>query len=189
MLVLALALAGCAVVPQAPPQAGREGAASALERWSAVGRILIRTPEDSWHATLDWRQAGERYHIRLTAPLGQGAVELDGGPSGVRLRTTGEGGTRHARDPETLLLDTLGWRIPVSGLRYWILGLADPGAAIDHLRRDAAGRLETLEQSGWSVRFPRYDVATRPVLPAKVYLEHPRFSVRIVVTRWAVGAA
>lgn len=191
-LVLALALGGCAGTPSNPldgaPGQARDAAAFTLAQWSAVGRILLRTPEESWHATLDWRQTGDNYHIRLTAPLGQGTVELDGGPWGVSLRTRDDEAPRHARDPETLLLDTLGWRVPVAGLRYWILGLPDPRAAIDHARRDAAGRLETLGQSGWSVRYPRYDTATRPVLPAKVYLEHPRFTVRIVVTRWVPGA-
>ena len=60
-----------------------------------------------------------------------------------------------ARIPILLLEQTLGLRLPVTGLRYWVRGLPAPGPTA-LLQTDAAGRLTRLEQNGWVIEYPSY---------------------------------
>jgi outer membrane lipoprotein LolB len=195
--VLAALVAACAAVPPAPPtpvanpeRAWRERQArlAGLDHWMAVGRLAIRVPNEAATLSLYWEQLGGAYQIRLNAPLGQGAVEITGHTGQVTLRTSGEQGPWTAASPEALLRERLGWSVPLDGLRYWILGVAEPGYPVEGLTLDAAGRAERLHQLGWEVRYADYRSFGPYDLPTRVSLENARVSARIVVHRWDIPA-
>ncbi|MCP4040618.1 MAG: outer membrane lipoprotein LolB [Gammaproteobacteria bacterium] len=188
---LALLIAGCADLPffQSPePQPQRvwsehSAALAEVSNWSVTGRISIRTEGDAWNATLLWQQRDDAYRIRLVAPLGQGTVQISGDENGVTLRTA-ENKVYTAKDAETLMLDTLGWNVPVRGLRYWMLGLDEPGVAAKTKKFGQNGLLSRLHQTGWEINFLRYELVQGLELPTKLFLENRQLAVRIVVTRW-----
>lgn len=156
-----------------------------LKSWTAVGKLSIRSEDDAWVAALNWRQDGDAYRIRLGGPLGQGGLELIGDSSGVTLKTADKK-TYTADDPEQLLFETVGWRIPLSGLRYWILGRTEPQVPVDAIHINTAGRVLMVEQSGWQVRYLRYNDFERMILPTKASLETDRLSAKVLVTRWTL---
>lgn len=186
--LFAVALSACATFPPArspDPQAAwqaRHISLARLSTWTVTGRVLIKAEERSWNATLFWVQRDGAYRIRLIAPLGQGTVQLSGGDGGVVLRTSNNQ-VFTAQDPQTLMLDTLGWSVPVDGLRYWMRGLDDPRTPAV-VRLDARGRPETLEQAGWVIDYQRYADGAPPELPTKLALANQALSVRILVSRW-----
>lgn len=189
--VLAATLAGCAATPALPPE--RAATAGALEQarrqslmslhnWALTGRIAVHNENENWNATLRWTQQQDAYTLRLLGPLGQGAVQLEGDAGGVVMRLA-DGQSFKAQDAEALLRERAGWNMPVSGLRYWVLGLPDPrseaGKAVDE-----AGRPLWLEQSGWRVEFSRYAPVNGVDLPHKLALNNPHLQVRLVIDRW-----
>jgi len=186
--LLALSLVACATAPPTPPAADPERAwrihstaLENLERWQLTGRLGIVTEEEGWHARLDWKQEADRYRIRITGPLGQGSVQLEGTPKQVLLRTADA--ETVAADPERLLWQELGWRVPVSFLRYWVLGLPAPDAPAQR-QLNAEGRLERLQQSGWEISFLDYRESNGMVLPGKVFAHNQQARVRLVVGDW-----
>ncbi len=172
-------LASCAPLPERP--AGR-WTAPEWSTWSLAGRLALRAGERGGTANLYWRQEGAAYFIRLNGPFGQGGVEISGGPTGVVLRQAG-GGEYRAGDPETLLLQATGWRLPLSGLRYWIFGRPEPGLAVE-LQRDEAGRPTRLDQAGWTIRFEKYRSFGGAELPARIRLERADVRLKLVIDRW-----
>lgn len=191
VLPLAALLAACAPMPPTPPLGAdleaawraRRSDLADLSHWTATGRILIRTEDEAWSATLQWVQQGESYRIRLIGPLGQGTVQVSGDARGVTLRTSD--GIHRAASPRALMSDTLGWWVPVGGLRYWMTGLDDPqGPAAVVSRLDPFGRPESLDQAGWAIEFQRYASDQPLALPTKLSLQGERLSVRVVVKRW-----
>lgn len=156
-----------------------------LKSWTAIGKLSIRSEDDAWVAALNWRQDGDAYRIRLGGPLGQGGLELVGDASSVTLKTA-DNKTYTADDPEQLLYETVGWRIPLSGLRYWILGRTEPRVRVDSIQINKAGRVLMVEQSGWQVRYLRYNDFERLVLPTKAALETEHLSAKVLVTRWTL---
>lgn len=186
---LVLLLGGCSVVPERDGGTpAYPGTLAELTAWTATGRIHIQADDESWQATLVWRQEEDAYRIRLIAPLGQGTLELRGDATGVVLRTA-DGDAHAARDPEALMLDTLGWRVPVEGMAHWMVGRADPGREIETRVADEAGRLVELRQAGWHILYRDYHQEADIALPRRLKLETERFALLIVVTRWEPGRA
>ena len=75
----------------------------------------------------------------------------------------------------------------MTGLRYWIRGLPAPAASKAEARRDESGRLSQLTQSGWTIKYDRYQLVNGVSLPGKLQLLHDDISVRIVVDKWELG--
>lgn len=194
LLVVLTTLAGCATAPPRPESSATPGRSDAhlaaeqerraLADWTLTGRVAVIHHEESWHATLHWKQRGERYHIRLIAPLGQGSIALRGLPGAVVME--GDDASFMAADPETLLERHLGWRIPVTGLRYWIRGLVDPVVDGTPLYADD-GLPRRLDQSGWRIDFRRWGESGEVSLPEKVFMEAEGLKVRVVIDRWQLN--
>ena len=163
-------------------------AAAAVTRWQLTGRIGFAAENRGYHATLRWRQQDGRYNLRLVGPLGQGALLLDGDAHGVVLRT-GRGERVAAKDAGALLARYVGIAAPVASLRYWVRGLPAPDAP--HRRvLDAQGRLQRLEQGGWTVDYLVYHAAggapgqVLPALPARMHLTHDVWQLRVFASAW-----
>nr|VFJ76386.1 MAG: outer membrane lipoprotein LolB [Candidatus Kentron sp. FM]VFK14692.1 MAG: outer membrane lipoprotein LolB [Candidatus Kentron sp. FM] len=156
-----------------------------IRDWSVRGRIAIEAEKEAWNVGVHWHQQGNEYRIRFHGPLASGSAEIVGGPGMVTLRTTDQ---RHfsAPDPESLLSDMMGWSIPVSGLRYWVLGRPDPKLPIEQLRVDAENRLRSLEQSGWRIRYIDYRDIDDFQLPVWLTLENERLAARIRISAWTL---
>lgn len=189
-LALTAWLAGCAAPPATTP-AGQNAAWTArqpelarLTRWQAVGRIGVINGQDGWHASFQWAQRDAEYRIDLIGPLGQGRVLVRGDGRDVNVQTQ-DGQHWTAPDPDALLEQTLGVRLPVNGLRYWIRGLPEPGGSTAP-QVDAGGRLIRLEQNGWVIEYPAYTPtsALNLDLPERIVARREDLSVKLVIERW-----
>lgn len=183
-----LTLAGCSTVPPRPQPADSQLAwqqhqqrLAALHNWRITGRLGIQTGHEGWHASLDWQQHNNDYTIRITAPLGQGSLLLQGDATNVLLQTS-EGETVSAEDPGLLLYQEFGWKVPVASLRYWVLGLPAPGEAVTAL--DEYGRLSHLQQAGWEIEFLDYETQQGVELPGRVFVSNHQAKVRLVINAW-----
>lgn len=182
-------LVGCAVAPSMSPEAtkawtARQSALLNLIQWQATGRIGVVNGQEGWHAGFQWTQQDSGYRIELIGPLGQGRVRVEGDAREVRIQTA-DGQTQTAPDPDILLEQAVGARLPVQGLRYWIRGLPEPGAA-PTLQTDAKGRLIRLEQNGWIIEYPAYGYAAplRLELPERIIARRQDLSVKLVIEEW-----
>lgn len=183
-----LLLAGCSITPPRPQPLDNQQAwqqhrqkLATLHDWRLSGRLGIQTGHEGWHLSLDWQQHNGDYTIRITAPLGQGSLLLKGDAAGVILETS-DGESVSAQDPTLLLYQQLGWKVPVASLRYWVLGLPAPGAAVETV--DEYGRLSHLQQSGWEIEFLDYEIQQGVELPGRVFINNHQAKVRLVIGEW-----
>lgn len=183
-------LAACETTPEVaavddPEQAFAERLVrlAAIESWSAIGKLGIKSDKDSWSAGIQWHQSRDVYGIRLTDPLGQGLMELQGEPGLVELRTSDDRIYR-AATAEELMQRHAGWQVPLTGLRHWILGRPDPEAPVLALELDPGGRPAEIRQLGWLIRFERYDDFDGIALPTKLSMENPRVRGKLIVRSW-----
>ncbi len=193
LLAVVLLLGGCETLPEEVAPAvvddrqaafeARQKALGTLVDWNAVGKLGLKTEQDSWSATVRWTQAGGAYEIHLSGPLGQSAMRMKGDEQKVTLRTS-EPRTYTARDAEALMEKTIGWRLPVSGLRYWLMGTVEPGKPYQRLILDEGGRPLALEQSGWSVRYDGYTLSKTMAMPVRVALNNKDIRARVIIRRW-----
>lgn len=192
LLALALILAGCTATPPARPASAvawpeRRQQLQLLDQWMLAGRVAVSQGGEGWSAALDWHQARGASTIDVRGPFGAGAaritIEAD--------RATFDDGSGAAVFTENFEADLgarLGVRLPVRALRYWLLGVPDPGsAAVEHPGPD--GRLAALEQDGWRVEFTRYAATRLGDLPGRIAAASEGVRLRLVVEDWRSDAA
>ena len=184
--MLAWTLAGCQTVPVAPAPAVawsvRRPALQNLDRFGFNGRVAVAVSGQGFNAGLRWGQSGELTRLTLSGPLGAGGVEVTarGGDLDVVTSRGKRLGNAAARAE---LEDRLGFEPPIASLRYWVLGVPDPGApAAVHL--DSEQRLADLTQDGWQIIYGAYMPVGAEWLPRLVTLRHGQVRVRMVVDEW-----
>ncbi len=188
-LLLTLLIVGCSQTPPrpqpdtAPEQSWqlRQHQLKKLSHWQLSGRLAVLKEHEAWHMSLEWLQHSDRYSLNIIAPLGQGSMRLHGDAVEVML-ITDEGETLNASDPDQLLYQQLGWRVPVSALRYWVLGLPAPGE--HHPTLDEYGRLSHLQQAGWEIEFIDYLPRQGTELPRKVFVSNHSAKVKLLISDW-----
>lgn len=188
-LLILLTLAGCSTTPpiappEMPPQQSwqlRQERLKAFTHWQLSGRLAVQSEGEAWNMHLQWQQRQEEYSLNISAPLGMGSMQMHGNARQVEL-ITDEGESVSGISPDLLLYQQLGWKVPVSALRYWVLGLPAPGEFLPTL--DQYGRLSQLQQSGWQIRFIDYQPQLGTELPRKVFIENHRAKVRLVISDW-----
>jgi outer membrane lipoprotein LolB len=177
----------CATSPSAQfltnsPWQTRKAALNTLQTWQIAGRVSVTSEQDGWHATLNWVQQGPAYTMDLIGPLGQGRLRISSDGETVYLRTS-DGKVFYATDPDQLVEKTLGIRLPVNGLVYWVRGLPDPLQA-SVLAGDPQGRLTRLEQNGWIINYLRYDQQGQWELPTRIRAHQDEWTVQMVIKNW-----
>jgi outer membrane lipoprotein LolB len=186
--MVVLLLAGCASVPAPPPDAtdwpARRLELQALSNWQLQGRIAVATATDGFSGGFDWQQAGARAEIQVRAPLGGTALRLV--LDGDRFEMMdGHGTVVTGAVAGQQLEEVLGAPLPVAELRYWLVGVPAPGA----IEREVAGpdgRLVQLAQSGWEVRYDRYQAVGARWLPARLELVTTGARLRVVAGHWRI---
>jgi outer membrane lipoprotein LolB len=194
LLLLLLALSsvfqGCRTPPERLPDGASQLAweqriarLSGWAHWAFNGRVAIRHGDEGWQSGLNWRQDGDYFEIQVLDPLGRKVADIRGDSRGVHL-TTSRGGNAQAADPESLMRQVLGWSLPLSGMRYWVLGVPDPGSGENSLQLDQAGRLVHLAQGGWDVSYRRYSPVSPLDMPARMTFSNRDLDIKLIVSDW-----
>jgi outer membrane lipoprotein LolB len=195
LAVALLALAGCAQAPSLPTPVETAQESSwenhradvlALDRWSFDGRVAVQRGDQGWNAGLRWRQYGDEFELRITAPLGRGTFRLAGDSDQVEL-TDPKGGIYRARDVEALMDQHLNWYLPLSGARYWVVGAPSRTSPVESIRTDQQGLLKDLTQAGWRISVLRYLTENELELPGKLFMSYGDVQVRMVIAAWKIG--
>jgi outer membrane lipoprotein LolB len=183
LLACCAALAACVTTHPALAPAPWEQRLAALQHanaWQLDGRAAVAVGTQGWQASLNWRQHGAATELHLAGPLGVGALVLKATPEGVSLN-----GAPPSDAVRAQLQDRLGFELPLDDLRYWLLGIPDPGTAFA-MARNAQDRAQQLTQAGWTVDYDRYLPVNGDLLPARVVLSREGVRVRIAVDHWAM---
>ena len=152
LLVLCGALGGCAASGAgalSPNQVAAYRDSIAFDGRIAVNYQKNGAPE-SITAPFTWRQSAQQIDVSLSSPTGQTMAKISITPSSATLIQT-DGVPRTAANIDSLTRQTLGWALPVSGLREWLQGYAIGADG----KRFAASPTnnEVITRDGWHLQF------------------------------------
>lgn len=181
-VLAALTLAGCAVAPRAP-ESGAIPDPGSLRQWTASGRMAIAAGTDGGSGSFTWMQDDAETRLDLRGPLGTGAVRLVVTPGSLSL-ADGAGQTLDAEAARAELRSRLGADLPWNQLRYWMLGLADPGEAAIVREADSTP-WRVIEQSGWRLAYQSFATVQGVNLPERFSAERESVRVRVIVDVWS----
>lgn len=157
-----------------------------MDSWELRGRVNVRYDNESHTPRINWLQQNVEYHIRLWGTLNVGSTLIVGRPGYVTLESGGE--TRNANSPEELILQQLGYELPVSQLNYWIKGLPSPDSTAQ-LSFNELNQLTTIEQANWTINLSDMRQYGQLSLPRRVELTRPRNDIRLrfIGLNWTTG--
>ncbi|MBT5559972.1 MAG: outer membrane lipoprotein LolB [Proteobacteria bacterium] len=157
----------------------------AMDAWEMRGRIAVRFDDVGETGNINWNKSIPEQSIRISGPLGVGAVLLTVDALGAEI--TDQKGNKHfAASAQELLFDATGWILPVENLSYWLQALPGPDGAIEY-RVDDNNRLVELRQAGWHIEFGEYKEFNGHQLPAKLTAREgglDKTRVRLVINSW-----
>lgn len=175
-----LLFAGCASLPT-PSLPEREQVGNfALEARFALRAQIPGQPMQSAGGRLSWEHRGDSDRLLISNPLGYGLARIEMTPARSRLESA-DGQIRESGDPDALIEEVTGQRLPIRRLPAWLLGRAAPGAQIGH---DPLARPSSLREAGWQIDYA-YDDDAPGALPARLTLNRDgEIELRLRIEEW-----
>jgi outer membrane lipoprotein LolB len=181
----ALLLAACAT-PPANTNATQVGAYQ--DTLDLSGRLSVNYQKDEQPAVLTgkftWTQKPGRIDVALLSPLDQTVAMITVTPQSATL-VQSDKQPRVARDINTLTAETLGWPLPVDGLRDWLQGYAKSADGQHFAASPARNKVTTAD--GWNLTFVDWDESGARPQPRRIVADRKasavsgELSIRIVV--------
>jgi len=151
-----------------------------LRFWQMSGKLSVKGNERPTGAQMLWNQRGNVSTLDLSGPVGVGSVSLQIAPNASVLKR-GNGKTVHASTPEELIERVIGWPMPASLLRWWVVGVPDQGQL---LSIDPEGRPEQFQYAEWTVSYAQYiDIDGLP-LPTEMLITDGHLRLKLTRARW-----
>jgi outer membrane lipoprotein LolB len=122
------------------------------------GRLSVQyqlnDKDESVHGSFTWQQTAQRTAITLLSPLGQIIAKIDVTPESATLTQSGRD-ARTAPDVDELAAQSLGWPLPVSGLRTWLQGFAIDANGQKFVATPTNSKVTT--RDGWQINYVTWD--------------------------------
>lgn len=198
-IALPLLLAACASFVPPSSQHETQGARPVVparpfhDALDLSGRLSVHYQRDNrdeaLHGSFVWNQTTSQTTVTLLSPLGQTMAVITVTPTGATLARGGQP-ARSAADVDALTEQTLGWPLPVAGLRNWLQGFALDHAGKQVVATLQASHIRTLD--GWQIQYENW--AEEESLPTQLRpkrIDLARYtqqagdvSIRIVIDTW-----
>lgn len=178
LIVLAM-INGCATSNIVPLQT--RPLQAELAPFAFNGRVATLHDGERSSAGVRWTHRGMEDEILLLAPLGQTVARIHGDAQGVTLEASGR--LYSAQDAESLTEDVLGWHLPMSGMRYWVMALPAAGSQAE-IEHDSLGQVSVMHQDGWEIRYLRYASTAPDSLPLRLALQRDGMEIKLFIDEW-----
>ena len=179
-ILLVLLLSACASSKM--PQETRVPQAELLP-FAFNGRVTTFHDGKRSSAGLRWTHRGIDDEILLLAPFGQTVARIHSDKQGVSLEASGK--YYFAQDAESLTEEVLGWHLPMSGMRYWVLALPAAGSQVE-IEHDSLGKVTVLRQDGWEIHYLSYASEAADSLPLRLTLQRDAVEIKLFIDEWEV---
>jgi outer membrane lipoprotein LolB len=187
--LLLLLLAACTTTdqqrePTATNWKAHKAQLAGLERWTASGKLAVRTANAAESASLVWHQQGTDTELLLSGPLGVGATSIHSDGQQLDIRRGDEHRTLDISSPDAIVLNT-GWDLPLRALTHWLKGLPSPESSVQELKLNPqTGLLQTLRQDDWEIRYEKYGQFQGFTLPTRLQIKRDASAAKVVIAQW-----
>ncbi len=186
---VAVALAGCATPTHGPSTSNATPELSTQTVRAYHGRFSVRYVDQNGqtrnaYGNFDWQQQGDTVTLQLLNPLGQTLAIVTSSPSSAMLELPN-------RQPVTadnvgeLMRHSLGFALPVEGLRYWIASSPAPNShAKTIVDPEQTSHLREIDQEGWTIQYLAYaDAPATGVKRLNLTRQDPPLDIKLVIDR------
>jgi len=158
-----------------------------IKSWDIRGRLGVQTQYNGGSLDIIWKQSGEKFTIRLIAPLGAGSYLIQGDNSYAEIRYP-NGKKAIINDIDDVFLSALEVDLPVTAIKDWIRGLPTEVYTVDAISWNEKRLLHRLKQSGWDVEITKYS-GEKMQMPHAIYLsreDDEELNIRLLLRSWVL---
>ncbi len=155
-----------------------------IKQFSLKGRLGVVKQPKGFSGRLKWKHQTDQDNIDVFSPFGGKVASIVKTANQVTL-TKNNGENIQEQDVETLTEKTLGFRLPLAGLSYWALGKPADKGIVNYVTWDENGRINTLQQNGWHIKYKNYTANGRYFLPGKIILKNQNLTLKLLVEKWS----
>jgi len=177
-IVATLALGACANLP--PPPEPRRPAQVADRHFEVGGRFALRFRDEAGSGRIAWTHRPQSDDLAILSPIGQGIARIVR-KDGLYTLTTADQREHSSPDPDALTEAVLGWRLPLSGLPFWLRGHEAPGSQAEKVRA-GDDRVSELRQAGWTIEYLSRHAPSG--LPERLRIRRDDLDLRLVLEEW-----
>lgn len=175
-------VSACSVVPVEPDMHYSRVAMDhlyELKCWSFEGRLALTGKNDSWSANISWEHSPEAEKIKLSGPMGQGAVLISLAGNVVTIDRGGDD-VQSSTQPEEFINQQLGMFVPVRSLRYWVVGLPEPSRS--YKETDTG-----FNQAGWLSEYKQMQAVNDGAMPHKMTVMNKQVKLKLIIDHWVLN--
>ncbi|NOQ36888.1 MAG: outer membrane lipoprotein LolB, partial [Methylococcaceae bacterium] len=148
-----------------------------LKKWSFDGRLALFDGKESWSASIEWTHSDGKDELKLSGPLGQGAVAISLTENSVTI-DRGDEQIQQSTDVDAFIEQQLGIFIPVRALRYWVLGLTAPEKEFVELTGG-------FEQEKWIIQYLQMQQTDKEKwMPRKLKAHQNKTRLKLIIDNW-----
>lgn len=188
--VAALVLSGCAVQRTPTPTTTNASNSLSTQTMRAYhGRFAVTYNDQQGvqrnaYGNFDWQENSDTVTLQLRNPLGSTMAIVTSSPSLATLELPNRQPV-NADTVSELMQNTLGFALPVEGLRYWLQSSATPNSrAKTELDPDSNnGRPKQIKQDGWTIDYVAYadDAPATGVKRVNLSRREPSLNIKLVL--------
>ncbi|BCD92050.1 outer-membrane lipoprotein LolB [Francisella halioticida] len=156
-----------------------------LDSWKIKGVLGIIYNDKAETANYIYSQDGDKFSIKLYGPLGIGSIQIKGDSDKVTLENS-KGQKIEAKNAKSLMIEQLGWYVPVNGLKYWVKAVAIPNIKYKS-KLNQNNLIKTLEQNNWDISYKNYKLVDfKYPLPSRIRMSRNNLIIKIVIKSWQI---
>lgn len=149
----------------------------AIQQWKMQGRLSIKS-DHVLTANIQWQHKQQQDILRLSGVLGFGAVLIELNEHEIILYNT-QGERQSAQDIDAFIARKIGFVVPITALRQWIVGAYLQAVPVEYLENG-------FQQLGWHVAYNRYRDVHGGVLPHYIEVKKDNIKLKLIVDRWEI---
>ncbi|KND61076.1 Outer membrane lipoprotein LolB precursor [Candidatus Burkholderia verschuerenii] len=185
----ALVLAGCATQSTPTPTTTATSNSLSTQTMRAYrGRFAVTYNDQQGvqrnaYGNFDWQENGDTVTLQLRNPLGSTTAIVTSSPSLATLELPNRQPV-NAENVSDLMQNTLGFALPVEGLRYWLQPSAAPNSRAKTERDPDSnnGRPKQIKQDGWTIDYVAYaDAPATGVKHVNLSRDEPPLQIKLVL--------
>ncbi|WP_428353174.1 lipoprotein insertase outer membrane protein LolB [Methyloprofundus sp.] len=148
-----------------------------IKQWKMQGRLLIKS-DDVLTANVHWQHNQQEDILKLSGALGFGAMLIELSEDEIVLHNA-QGERQSARDIDAFIARQIGFIVPITALRQWVIGAYLQGVPVEQMANG-------FEQLGWLVAYNEYMDTPAGVMPRSIKVTKGNIQLKLIVDQWEI---
>ena len=188
---LSLFISACAIKPKQQLTENNQSTKQQLaeiRQWAVSGRLGIRAPNEANSLSFSWQHTPDQQELLLYGSFGTTYAKLTQVGQLATLELS-DNQIYQSDNVEELLLNVLGYPLPVEHLKYWIKGLPYPKDE-GVLSYNSLGFLKSIKYKQWTISFKKYQLQEsfdNLSLPGKIKVTDGEVTLNLSLRNWQKG--